>query len=259
MSYETVIVERKQRTGIIILNRPERRNALNDQLVGELLSALRELEDDPDIRVIIIKGAGKIFCSGHDFSELVGKNLVELRRKFRRSLFLMETIQAMRKPVIAAVHGYASAMGCALVAGCDLVVAADNTQFQLPGINLGAACISPAAVISRTMSQKKCLELLLTGDNISAIEAEKAGLVNRVVPAEKLDDVVTELVDKLASKAPLALEFGKQAFYTMLGMTERQAYNYAAGMIAINFDTEDGREGIASFMEKREPRPWQGR
>jgi enoyl-CoA hydratase/carnithine racemase len=175
------------------------------------------------------------------------------------SLRIAETITAMGKPVIAAVHGYASAMGCALAASCDLVIAADSACFQLPGINLGIACISPAAVISRFMNRKKCLELLLTGDTINADEATKAGLVNRVVPSEKLDDAVMELAEKLASKAPLAIELGKQAFYAMSSMEEKQAYSYAAEAISINASTEDGKEGIASFIEKRKPRPWQGR
>jgi len=259
MKYQTIIIERRQRVGIITLNRPEVRNALNTQLVKEIQDTLGELEDDPEIRIIIIKGAGKSFCSGHDFSGLQGKNVLELRHIFRRTLRVIENIATMSKPVIAAVHGYVSAMGCALAAGCDLVIAADNALFQLPGINLGVACISPAAVVSRSMSRKKCLELLLTGDSIEASEAEKAGLVNRVVPLEKLDDAAAELAEKLASKAPLALEFGKQAFYNMLDMEQSQAYNYAAEMIAINLDTEDGKEGVASFLEKRKPRPWQGR
>jgi len=259
MEYQVIIVDRRQRVGIITLNRPEVCNALNLQLVKEMLDALQELEDDLNIRVIVIKGAGKVFCSGHDFSTLRGKDLLGLRRIFRSSLRVVETITAMSKPVIAAVHGHATAMGCALAAGCDLVIASDNALFQLPGVNIGAACISPAAVVSRSMGRKKCLELLLTGDPIDANEAERAGLVNRVVPLEKLDEAVMELAEKLSGKAPLALELGKQAFYTMSDMQPGQAYNYAAEVIGINFATEDGREGIASFIEKRKPRPWQGR
>lgn len=259
MKYQAIIIERRNRVGIITLNRPEVRNALNTQLIAEILGVLQELEDDPKIRVIVMRGAGETFCSGHDFSVLQEKNLLELRRIFRSSLRIAETIAAMSKPVIAAVHGYATAMGCALAASCDLVIASDNALFQLPGVSLGAACISPVAVVSRSIGMKKCLELLLTGDPIDANEAGRAGLVNRVVPLEELDDVVMELAEKLANKAPLALQFGKQAFYTMSGMEQGQAYNYAAEMISINVDTEDGKEGIASFMEKRKPQPWKGR
>jgi len=259
MKYQAITLERKKRVEIITLNRPEVRNALSVQLMTEMLDALQELDDDPSIGAIIIKGAGNTFCSGHDFSGLQGKNLLELRRIFRKSLRVVETMAALSKPVIAAVHGHATAMGCALAAGCDLVVASENALFQLPGVNHGTACISPAAVVSRSIGRKKCLELLLTGDPIDANEAERAGLVNRVVPLEKLDDVAMELAEKLASKSPLALQFGKLAFYTMSDMEQSQAYNYAVEMISIIFDTEDGKEGIASFLEKRKPQPWKGR
>jgi len=259
VEYQTIIIDKRKRIGIITLNRPEMRNALNAQLTAEILDGLQELEDDPEIGAIIIRGAGSSFCSGHDFSELQGKTLLELRRVFRKSLHIIETIAAMSKPVIAAVHGYATAMGCALAAGCDLTIASEDALFQLPGANLGAACISPAAVVSSSVGRKKCLELLLTADPFNAHEAEKAGLVNRVVPPEELDDKVVELAEKIVSKAPLALHLGKQAFYTMSDMEQSKAYSYAAEMISINFDTEDGREGIASFMEKRKPQPWKGR
>ena len=259
VKYQAILIEKKERVGIITLNRPDRRNALSAQLVSEMLEALHELDDDPTIGAIIIKGSGGSFCSGHDFSELEGKNVMELRRVFRNSLHLVETMAAISKPVIAAVHGYATAMGCALAAGCDLVIAAEDALFQLPGTSLGAACISPAAVVCRSIGRKKCLELLLTADPISADQAEKAGLVNRVVPLERLNDAAEELARKLADKAPVAVQLGKEAFYTMLDMEQSRAYRYAAEMISINFDTEDGREGMASFMEKRKPRPWKGR
>lgn len=259
VKYQAILVEKKKRVGIITLNRPERRNALNAQIVAEVLEALHELDNDPKIGAIIIRGAGGNFCSGHDFSGLEGKNVLELRQVFRKSLYLVETINAISKPVIAAVRGYASAMGFALAAGCDLVVAAEDALFQLPGTSLGAACISPAAVVCRSIGRKKCVELLLTAEPIGADQAEKAGLVNRVVPPEKLDAAAEELAEKIADKAPLALQLGKEAIYTILDMEQSKAYRYAAEMISINFDTEDGREGIASFMEKRKPRSWKGR
>jgi len=258
MERQSIIVEKRKGVGIITLNRPEARNALSTQLMAEILDALQELDDAPGIGAIIIRGAGSSFCSGHDFSELQGKNVLELRPVFRKSLHIIETIRDMSKPVIAAVHGYATAMGCALAVGCDLVVASDDALFQLPGASFGAACISPAAVVSRSMSRKKCLELLLTADPFDAHEAERAGLVNRVVPLAELGNTAIELAEKLASKAPLALQLGKHAFYAMSDMEEDKAYGYAAEMISINFDTEDGREGVASFVEKRKPRPWKG-
>ena len=259
MKYKTILIEKKKRVGIITLNRPESRNAMSAQLVEEILEALHELGDDSGIGAIIIRGAGTSFCAGHDFSELAGKNVMELRRTFRKSLHLMEDIAALSKPVIAAVHGYATAMGCALAVGCDMVIATEDALFQLPGTSLGAACISPAAVVCRSIGRKKCVELLLTADTMSADQAEKAGLINRVVPTQELDAAARELAEKLASKAPLAIQMGKEAIYNILDMDQSKAYDYAAKMISTNFDTEDGREGAASFLEKRKPRPWKGR
>ncbi|MDD5083163.1 MAG: enoyl-CoA hydratase-related protein [Dehalococcoidales bacterium] len=259
MNYQTILVEKEKGVGTITLNRPERRNALSTQLVEEVLQALHELDEDSGIGAVIIRGAGTSFCAGHDFSELVEKNVVGLCSTFRKSLHLVENIAALSKPVIAAVHGYATAMGCALAVGCDMVIAAEDALFQLPGTNLGAACISPAAVVCRSLGRKKCVELLLTADPMSAEQAEKAGLVNRVVPVQELDAAARELAEKLASKAPLAVQMAKEAIYNILDMDQSKAYDYAAKMISINFDTEDGREGAASFLEKRKPRPWKGR
>jgi enoyl-CoA hydratase/carnithine racemase len=258
VKYQSIILEREGRVGMITLNRPEKRNALSARLVTEMLQVLHELDEDPGIGAIILRGSGDSFCSGHDFLELQGKNVLELRRVFKRSLHLVETIAALSKPVIAAVHGYATAMGCALAAGCDLVIAAEDALFQLPGAGNGAACISPAAVVGRSIGRKKCLELILTGDPISAEQAERAGLINRVVPRGELDKAVNGLATKLASNAPLALQLGKEAVYAMSDMEQGQAYRYAAEMISINIDTEDGREGINAFMAKRKPRPWKG-
>ncbi|MFC1995697.1 enoyl-CoA hydratase-related protein [Chloroflexota bacterium] len=259
MDYQTIIVKRKKRVGIITLNRPDKHNALNTQLEKETLEALRELENAPGIGSIIIRGGGSSFCSGHDFSELKGETVVELRKIFRQSLYLIETINTIGKPVIASVHGYATAMGCALAVGCDLVIAAEDALFQLPGVRFGIACISPVAVLSRSVGRKKCLELLLTADPIDARQAERAGLVNRVVPLEVLDSVTEGLAERITHNAPLALQLGKQAFYTMSGMAQNQAYNYAAEMMSINTDTGDGQEGVTSFLEKRKPQPWKNR
>jgi enoyl-CoA hydratase/carnithine racemase len=259
VKYHDIIVESEGRVALITLNRPEKRNALSTRLVTEMLGVLNELDNDPNIGAIILRGSGDSFCSGHDFSELQGKNVLELRRVFKRSLHLIEAIAALSKPVIAAVHGYATAMGCALAAGCDLVVAVEDALFQLPGASNGAACISPAAVVGRSIGRKKCLELILTGDPISAEQAERAGLVNRVVPQGELENAARELAQRLAGNAPLALQLGKEAVYAMSDMAQGQAYRYAAEMISINIDTEDGREGIEAFMEKRKPRPWKRR
>jgi len=256
--YRTIIVERNRRTGILTLNRPEVRNALNAQLTEELLDALHRMENDSEVGAVILKGAGKSFCSGHDFSELIGKTLMEYRAIFAKSVRILEAIAGMGKPVIAAVHGHATAMGCALAAGCDLAIASEDAIFQTPGVNIGFACITPMAGIYRCMGRKKCMELILTGDPIDACEAERSGLVNRVVPREKLEETAMEMAEKIAGKAPLAVRLGKQSFYQMADMEHSKAYAYAIEMISINAATEDGREGMDAFREKRMAQ-WKGR
>ena len=241
MKYQTIIVEKKNRVGKITLNRPETRNALSAQLESELLDALLEMENDPDVGTIVLTGAGSSFCSGHDLSELVDKSLMDYRRIFGESMHILETIVSMGKPVIAAVRGYATAMGCALAAGCDLVVASDDAMFQLPGINVGASCASPAAVVSQSIGVKKCLELMLTGDLFSANEMERAGLVNRVVPKEELENAAMELAEKIANKPSPGAQFNKKIFYTMLGMERHKSYEYTTEMISIIFASMMGR------------------
>ena len=259
MEYKTLIVDKRNRVGVITLNRPEVRNALNAILMEEMIDALQEFDRDPDVAAIIITGAGIAFCAGHDFSELHGRTLIDFRRTFGKSVQVLQTIAGISKTVIAAVNGYTTAMGCALVAGCDLVVASEEAKFQTPGVNIGFACVTPMAAIYRSVGRKKCLELIMTGEAIDASEAERIGLVNKVVPQKDLENAAFELAEKIASKAPLALQFGKQAFYAMADMEHNQAYKYAVEMISLNADTEDGREGIASFVEKRPLPAWKGR
>ncbi|MFC2025300.1 enoyl-CoA hydratase-related protein [Chloroflexota bacterium] len=259
MEYQTLIVEKKNRVGVITLNRPEVRNALNTQLSEEMIEALQGYDKDPEVVVIIITGAGAAFCSGHDFSELQGKTLTDFRRTFVKSVQVLQTMAGISKAVIAAVNGYATAMGCALAAGCDLVVASEEAKFQTPGVNIGFACVTPMAAIYRSVGRKKCLEMIITGEAIDANEAERIGLVNKVVPQKDLEKAAFELAEKIASKAPLALQFGKQAFYAMADMQHDQAYKYAVEMISLNADTEDGREGMAAFLEKRPMPEWKGR
>lgn len=258
LRYHMIMVEKTHGIGILTLNRPQVRNALNSQLTGELLDVLQEMEQDSEVGVVILRGAGTVFCSGHDLSEVSGKTLMEYRAIFAKSVRVLETIADMGKPVIAAVHGHAIAMGCALAAGCDLAIASEDALFQTPGVNIGFACITPMAGIYRSLGRKKCLELILTGDAISACEAERIGLVNRVVPREKLEETAMEMAEKIASKAPLAVQLGKQSFYRMADMEHSKAYSYAIEIIAINASTEDGQEGIAAFRERRTPK-WQGK
>lgn len=259
MEFQLTIVEEQDKVGIIALNRPERRNALNLQMMDEMLCALRQFDANPHIGAVILKGLGPAFCAGHDFNELSGKPLGDIRQTFSKSVKVLQAMAAIAKPVVGAVHGIATAMGCALAAGCDLVVASEDATFQTPGVDIGFACISPMAALFRSVGRKKCLEMILTGRSIDANEAERIGLVNRVVPRDTLEHEALEFAGNLAHKAPLAVQLGKQAFYTMADMEHNQAYAYAAEMISINADTLDGHEGMAAFIEKRPHQPWQGR
>ena len=258
MTYQMLIVEKRNKVGVITMNRPQARNALNRQLVDEIIDALHQFDEDPEINVIVLRGAGNNFCSGHDFAELYGKNLADLRTVFGHSIQLLQAISANRKVVIAAVSGYAVAMGCALAAGCDLAVASAGAKFQTPGVNIGFACVTPMSAIYRSIGRKKCLELIISGEPITAAEAERIGLVNKVVPEAEFESAVFAMAEKIAGKAPLALQFVKKAFYNMADMEQNQAYNYAVEMISANADTDDAREGMSAFIEKRPPRPWTG-
>lgn len=251
MGYQTIVIEKKQHIGILTLNRPEKLNTLNIQLYKEIVLGLEDMENDDEIYVIIIKGNGKAFCAGEDISEPTPGALE--RHQDRRFAKLSGTIASMRKPVITAVHGAATAGGCGLALSCDLVVASEDARFGTTAINVGLFCFGPSVPLSRSVGRKKSLELLLTGDIISAQEAERIGLVNRVVPREKLEEAAMELAKKLACKSPIALQMGKQNFYSTADMEYKKALDYSEQMIAILSSTEDAKEGISAFLEKRTP------
>jgi enoyl-CoA hydratase/carnithine racemase len=253
MDYDTIIVERKDRIGLITFNRPEQMNTFTAQLARELNDALRELDEDEQIRVVIIKGNGKAFCAGIDVKEIFDKDIVEIRRWVKAMDEHNETIASMKKPVIAAVQGAAVANGCGLVAACDLAIAADDARLGTTAINVGLFCFGPAAPLVRSVGRKRSLKMLLTGDIIDAVEAERIGLVNEVVPREKLEEAVMALAEKLAKKNPVSLQIGKNAFYKMSNMTYEDSLAYLGEMFSIVCSTEDGREGINAFLEKREP------
>ncbi|MGP3668080.1 MAG: enoyl-CoA hydratase/isomerase family protein [Candidatus Bathyarchaeota archaeon] len=258
MEYKTIIVERKDNIGLITLNRPEKLNTFTMQLAQELNTALLELDRDPQIRVIIIKGAGRAFSAGIDVNELKGKNPIEIRNWVKAMDAHNITIANMSKPVIAAVHGVAVANGFGLAAACDLTVASDDARFGTTAINVGLYCFGPSAPLWRILGKKKSLELLLTGDIIDAKEAERIGLVNKVVPREKLEEAAMELAQKLASKSPIALQMGKTSFYKMWDMKYEEALTYLGEVFTILCTTEDAKEGITAFLEKRQP-VWKGR
>lgn len=253
MAEQSIIIDRSEQIGIITLNRPEQLNTFNTQLATELNQALINLDNDEDIRVVVIKGAGKGFSAGIDVSEYFGKT----QREYYEWISLMErmshVIAYMKKPVIASAHGFAVANGAGLIAACDLAVVAEGTKIGTTAINVGLFCMGPAVPMSRSIGRKRCLELLLTGDVIDAHEAEQWGLVNKVVPAEKLEEATMELARKLAEKSPLALQMGKRAFYGMSDMEYGKALEYSNEVFAALCVTEDAEEGVKAFLEKRKP------
>jgi enoyl-CoA hydratase/carnithine racemase len=243
---------------VVTLDRPERRNALSLSLMEELLVALRRASETPGVRAIVLAGAGPAFSAGHDLSEMVGREREFYDRLFDVCTELMETIHRLPQPVIAKVHGTATAAGCQLVAACDLAVAAEGARFATPGVKIGLFCSTPMVPLSRAVGRKRALEMLFTGEPIDAATAADWGLVNRVVPAEQLDAAVQHLVDAVARSSPLTVGVGKEAFYTQIDLDEHGAYEHTKTVMAGNSLAADAQEGICAFLEKRPP-TWTGR
>jgi len=242
----------------LTLNRPQQRNALSLALMAGLQAELEAIAGDDAVKVVVIAGAGPAFCSGHDLKEL----RADPRRQAYEAVFaacsrLMLSIMRLPKPVIARVHGIATAAGCQLVASCDLAVAEDGARFATPGVNIGLFCSTPMVALSRAVPRKQAMEMLLTGDMIPAARAREIGLVNRVVPATRLDDEVAALARQIAGKSPLTLAIGKEAFYRQIDMDVAAAYGYASEVMTRNMMARDAAEGIDAFIEKRPP-TWQG-
>ena len=255
-------VERADRpdgVSTLILNRPAQFNPLSTAMLSALQAELDALAADPAVRVVVIAGKGKAFCAGHDLREM----RAHPDKAFQQSLFrqagkLMMTLTRMPQPVIARVHGVAAAAGCQLVAMCDLAVAADVAKFSVPGINVGLFCSTPAVGLSRNMGRKQAMEMLLTGDFIDALEAQRRGLVNRAVPADALDAEIDRLAASILAKSSAAVALGKKLFYDQGEMGLDGAYQVAAETMACNMMLEDAAEGIDAFSEKRKP-TWKGR
>ena len=241
----------------VTLDRPEKRNALSLELMDELTGVLQRLGERQDVRAIVVEGAGVAFSAGHDLSEMVGRDLPFFQRLFDSCTELMETIHRVPQPVIAKVHGIATAAGCQLVAACDLAVAADDARFATPGVTIGLFCSTPMVPLSRAIGRKRALEMLLTGAPISAATALEWGLVNRVVPVSDLDAAVDELVAAISSSSPLTLAIGKEAFYEQVELDEHRAYDLTKSVMAMNSMAADAQEGICAFLEKRPP-TWTG-
>ena len=241
----------------ITLNRPDKRNALSLELMQDLIETLRRVSGDPGVRVIILEAAGPAFSAGHDLSEMIGRDVPFFQRLFDVCTELMETIHLLPQPVIAKVQGIATAAGCQLVAACDLAIAADNARFATPGVKIGLFCSTPMVPLSRAIGRKRALDMLLTGRPIVAATALDWGLVNRVVPAEALEDEVATLVDAIARSSPLTVGIGKEAFYSQIELDEHRAYDLTKAVMAMNASAGDAQEGICAFLEKRAPE-WRG-
>lgn len=246
-----IIVKKQNHIGIVILNRPDHLNTFNVSLAMGLNQALNELDGEAEIRVVIIKGAGKGFCAGIDLSDLEGKTPLE----YGEWIELMDkwaiTISRMKKPVIASVHNIAVANGISIVAASDLAVAAQGTRFGATAVNVGLFCMGPAVPLSRNLGRKRALELLMTGDMIDAVEAERIGLINKIVPLEQLEEETMVLAEKLAAKSPLALQMGKQSFYKMSDLPYEKAFELTKNHFAMLCTTEDAKEGTTAFFAKR--------
>ncbi len=247
----------------LTLNRPGALNALSDDLLAALSNRIRELEDDTGIRAVILKGAGKAFCAGHDLKEMqAGRQAEDKGRAYFEDLFarcsaVMMGLQALPQPVIAQVHGIATAAGCQLVASCDMAVAAEGTRFGVNGVNIGLFCSTPMVALSRNVAPKVAFEMLTTGGFIEADRALEVGLVNRVVSEAQLEAETRALAETVAGKLTAAVKIGKRAFYDQLPLTTAEAYAHASAVMVENMLWRDTDEGITAFIEKRPP-DWQG-
>ncbi len=243
----------------LTLNRPSQFNTLSSELIEALIAELDAIARDERVRVVVIAGAGKAFCAGHDLKQMrANHNLGYQQALFRLCSKLMMKLTELPQPVIARVHGIATAAGCQLVSMCDLAVAADVARFAVSGINVGLFCATPSVGLSRNMGRKQAFEMLVTGDFIDAEEARRRGLVNRVVPLDQLDDEVARLAGAIVAKSSVAIAAGKQMFYKQLEMGLDAAYQLAGEVMACNMMSEDAAEGIDAFIAKRPPQ-WKGR
>jgi enoyl-CoA hydratase/carnithine racemase len=238
----------------LTLNRPERRNALSRELLLRLAEAIDAIGADRSARVVIVAGNGPVFCSGHDLAEMAGLSESDSRALFELCSRVMLGLRQLEQPVIARVHGVATAAGCQLVAACDLAVAAEAAAFATPGVKIGLFCTTPMIPLVRVIPPRAALEMLLTGAPISARRALELGLVNRVVPDHELDAAVQSFADAILAMSPRVIGRGKRAFYELQGLDEAAAYEQAVDIMVDNALSGDAREGISAFLQKRTPR-----
>lgn len=257
---EPLLLEQRSAEGVVTLtlNRPAQFNSLSEEMLAALQAAFDRIGADATARVIVIAAAGKAFCAGHDLKQMKANPRQDYYEKlFADCARLMLTIQRVPQPVIARIHGIATAAGCQLVATCDLAVAAEGTRFGVNGIDVGLFCSSPSVALARNVGRKQAFEMLVTGEFIDAATARARGLVNRVVPADQLDAEVKRLADAIVAKPAVAIGMGKGLFYRQLEMGIDAAYQLAGQTMACNMIDEVAQEGVAAFMEKRKPH-WAG-
>ncbi len=258
MPYEHISFATEGCLAVVTLNRPQRRNALSLALMHELIDCLHAIGGRRDLRAVILAAAGKVFSSGHDLSEMVGRDINEYRRLFDVCTELMTKLQSIPQPVIAEVQGIATAAGCQLVATCDLAIAAEEAAFATPGVKIGLFCTTPMVALSRAVGRKRALEMLLTGELVDARRAADWGLINRVVPAAELQAETRKLALRIAEASDLVVALGKQAYYTQIDLDQPKAYAYAKEVMSMNSLAHDAQEGISAFLEKRAA-CWSGR
>ncbi|MEP1519539.1 enoyl-CoA hydratase [Ascidiaceihabitans sp.] len=255
------ILERKDTNGVaaLVMNAPDRLNALSDEMLDALHTSLDDIADDPSVRAVVLSGTGKAFCAGHDLKQMTqGRQNADGGKAYFKDLFdrcaaMMARVQSLPQPVIAQVHGIATAAGCQLVATCDMAVAAQGTRFGVNGVNIGLFCSTPMVALSRNIPRKQAFEMLTTGTFIEAERAETLGLINRVVPADRLEAETTALAELVASKLGVAVKIGKQAFYEQLQLPVAEAYAHTGNVMVENMLHRDTEEGIAAFLDKRDP------
>src|SRR5262245_14810269 len=243
------------RAGVVrlTLQRPQKRNALSHSLLAELSRALDAVAADPAARAVVLAAAGPVFCSGHDLGDMLGRSEHEYHELFSLCSTVMQQLRRLPQPVIARVHGPAFAAGCQLVAACDLAVAAESATFATPGVKIGLFCSTPMVPVSRAVGRKRAMEMLLTGEPISARTAAEWGLVNRVVPDEELDAALDELIARITGYSRLVTEIGKRAFYAQVDLSEEGAYEVTRAVMASNASLDDAQEGMGAFVGKRPP------
>lgn len=246
--------EEKNTIAILTLNRPKQQNALSTDLMRALISKLDEIKNNKNIKVVTLFANGNNFCAGHDLKELkLDKSEKRFKEIFRLCSQLMTRIVKLPKPVIAGVQGIATAAGCQLVASCDLAIAANNARFATPGVNIGLFCSTPMVAVSRNVSRKRTMEMLLMGDFINANKALAFGLINDVVKDEKLKDETLKIAKNIATKSTATVAIGKEAFYKQLEMGLEDAYAYTSKVMSSNMLEKDAQEGISAFIENRDP------